>query len=301
MNDTNIDYIIFLTMVRTADEKSMARLLIESIRAFGGELADCPIWIFEANPECVPCDSLAGKGVQIFPLHVPDTVEGYYFADKVYACAQAEEMVAQTVLSLIWIDTSCLMIQPPLLFDLGESFDAAVRPVHIQNVGLLASQPVNIFWKKVYEAVGANEVQTTVETFVGAERIRAYYNSHAFAIRPSKGLLRWWFDCFELLVCDEEYQRVACPDELHQVFLHQAILSAALVADFECERIRILPPEYNYPYNLHSSVPEERRAAALNDLVCITYESRVIDPNQVDDIVIKEPLRSWLSTYTAPN
>jgi hypothetical protein len=62
----------------------------------------------------------------------------------------------------------------------------------------------------------------------------------------------------------------------------------------------MLPPDYNYPYNLHQSVPPDRRAAALNDLVCIAYENRLLDPNQVDDIAIHEPLRSWLSVHVAP-
>jgi hypothetical protein len=301
MIDSNIDQTIFLTMVRTVSGKSMVRLLIESIRAFGGGLRECPIWLFEANPQDVPCDSVASEGVQVFPLNIPDAVNRYYFADKVYACARAEEMVSQNVQTLIWVDPTCLVIRPPLLFDLGESMDAAVRPVHIQNVGLLSSQSVDDFWKRVYEVVGVSDIQMSVETFVGAERIRAYFNSHAFAIRPSTGLLGWWFECFQRLVCDEEYQKDACHDDLHQIFLHQAILSAALVARLESERIRILPPEYNYPYNLHSSVPKERRAEALNDLVCITYEGRDIDPWRVDDIKINEPLRSWLSTRVASN
>jgi hypothetical protein len=61
------------------------------------------------------------------------------------------------------------------------------------------------------------------------------------------------------------------------------------------DRIRILPAEYSYPYNLHGQVPEGRRAGALNDLVCFAYEDRSLDPDIVSDIQIREPLRSWLS------
>jgi hypothetical protein len=61
------------------------------------------------------------------------------------------------------------------------------------------------------------------------------------------------------------------------------------------ERIRMLPPDYSYPYNLHQVVPPDRRALALNDLVSIAYEDRSLDPDVVDDIAIHEPLRSWLS------
>jgi hypothetical protein len=47
-------------------------------------------------------------------------------------------------------------------------------------------------------------------------------------------------------------------------------------------------------YNLQAEIPAARRARALNDLVCIAYEDRPLDPEVVDDIAIHEPLRSWL-------
>ena len=72
-------------------------------------------------------------------------------------------------------------------------------------------------------------------------------------------------------------------------------MSALLVSRLEWPRIRFLPPVYNYPYNLQAKVPTERLARRLNDLVCIAYEGRSIDLDQMDDILVEEPLRSWLA------
>ena len=295
------DQILFLTMVRSPGEQTRASLLIESIRAFGGDLRHCPIWLYEADPERAPCQDLVEKGVEVLALSLPDTVKGYYFADKVFACAKAEEMAESGRQSLIWIDPTCLIIRPPVLYDLGRVFDAAVRPVHIKNVGILATEPLDGFWKGVCDVVEVQDIKTTVETFVDMQRIRSYFNSHAFAINPFNGLIGQWFACFEALVRDEAYQRAFCGDDYHQVFLHQAVLSALLVTKLEAQRVRILPPDYNYPYNLQVAVPQERRAAVLNDLVCIAYEDRSLDPDLVDDIEIKEPLRSWLRASAYPN
>lgn len=289
---------VFLMLISTVGQRSSARLLIDSIRSFGGPLRHCPIWVFEADPQEAPCSDLEAMGVQVLPLTVPDTVRHYWFAGKVCACARAEELAAPTVRSLIWISTDCLIIQPPLLFDLTPSFDAAVRPVHHRNVGLPAAGPVDDYWKGVYEAVGVQDVELTVESFVDAQHIRAYFNSHAFAVNPVKGLLRRWFECFESLGCDLEFQSGPCRDVPHQVFLHQAVLSALIATSLDPQRVRLLPPEYSYPYNMHQSVPEERRARALNDLVFIAYEDRTLDPGVVDDISIHEPLRSWLSVHS---
>jgi hypothetical protein len=285
----------FVTLVRNAREKACMNLLVESIRSFGGALSSCEIWVFDANPQTAYSTRIEREGIQVLPLSPPDTTMRYYFADKVYACAQAEYMAAGRADSLVWIDPACLIVKPPLLFELGRWFDVGVRPVHIRNVGLGATEPLDGFWERTYEAVGVQDVEATVESFVDGQMIRAYYNSHAFAVDPSLGLLRQWKTCFEGLVLDQGFQEGSCADDHHQIFLHQAVLSALIATTVEPTRIRVFPPDYNYPYNLHTSVPIDKRASTLNEVVCITYEERSLDPKAVDDIAIDEPLRSWLA------
>ncbi len=86
---------------------------------------------------------------------------------------------------------------------------------------------------------------------------------------------------------------------MQRVFLYRAVLSALIATSLDRARARELPPDYGYPYNLHSVVPADRRAAALGDAVCVIYEDRSIDPRDVADIEIREPLRSWLTARTA--
>ena len=299
MSETQVDRTVFVTLVCTPGERYRARLLVDSLRAFGGALSRCPVWLFEADPVAAPCAGLVGERVRVIPLQVPDAVRHYYYAAKVAACAQAEAQADPHVRSLIWLSADCLIVQPPLLLleGLGPAFDAAVRPVHIRNVGLDATAPLDDFWSGVYNAVGVQDIQRTVESFVGGRRIRAYYNSHILAVHPARGLLRRWLELFESLVRDLAFQRRACGDELHRVFLHQAILSALLVTALDPGRVRELPPDYSYPYNLHHDVPPARRAQALDDLVCVACEGRTLDPAAVQDITIHEPLRAWLAAH----
>jgi hypothetical protein len=284
-----------MTLVSSTHDKQGVRLVIDSIRSFGGPMRDRPIWIFETDPQNAPCADLEERGTRIFPLELPQALGDYLFATKVFACARAEEMAGPEVRSLIWINQDCLIIRPPLMFDLDRDFDAALRPVHIRNVGIPADQSVDQFWKKIYETLGVKDVEITVESFVDKERIRAYYNSHAFAVNPGRRLLRSWSEHFAALVLDQDFQSGPCADKLHKIFLHQAVLSAVIVVSLDPARIRNLPPEYNYPYNLHQEVAPEHRASALNDLVCIAYEERSLDPTAINDVGINEPLKSWLS------
>ena len=85
---------IFLTWVHSPRQKRCARILVESIRAYGGVLSRCPVWLYEANPQEVPCGDLESLGVRVLPLHVPDTVRGYILASKVCACVQAEALAS---------------------------------------------------------------------------------------------------------------------------------------------------------------------------------------------------------------
>jgi hypothetical protein len=299
--DPSNNSVIYMTWVYSSDTKAKVRILIDSIRSFAGPLSDCPIWVFEAEPQKAPCYDLSGKNVEVLPLNLPVTLKPYLFTRKVFACYQAESRVDNDVHSLVYLDPGCLIVRPPLFFNLDQRYDAAIRPVHIRNVGSRAGDPLDAYWSKIYTTLGIEDVEMKVESFVDRQQVRAYFNSAAFALNPSQRLCQRWFQYFETLVNDSDFQAAACQDEWHQIFLHQAVLSTLIATVLEPERLRLLPPDYGYPYNLHSDVIQERKAEALNDLACVIYEDRSINPQVVDDIEIHEPLKSWLAAHTSSN
>lgn len=289
---------LFVTVISSFEQERQATLLAESIRSFGGALADSAIWMFSPAPGeqfMKDADRLSARVVRV---KVPDAVAKYIFGAKVFALAEAERMASPDVKTIVSIDPPCLVVKPPLLYGLGEDADAAVRPVHIRNVGSQADAPPDGYWAGIYKAVGVDDVSTTVESFVDAERIRSYFNTHSFAVSANKGLMRRWLELFEKLVSDKEFQESYCRDERHRVFLFQSTLSALLASGIDEHRLRILPPDYNYPYNLHGKIPEAKKPAALNDLTSFTYEGRSLHPHDVVDIDLKEPLKSWLQERT---
>jgi hypothetical protein len=280
----------FLLMFRSEAGERMARIVIESLRTFGGPLRDCPVWAFLPDPARVPYALPGLERVHRFPLAVEESCPPYPFAEKVYACARAEEMAGPEIRSLVWLSLDCLIVNPPLLFDLGPSADAAFRPVHHRNVGSPAHQPPDDFWQAVYRALEVSDVPHTVESFADGQTLRPYFNAHCFAFNPAAGLGRAWWAHFKAMVSDEAFQAGPCRDELHQIFLHQAILSTLVPKLLAWERVRLLPPEYNYPLNLLAEIPPDRRATTLNSLVNAVYE----DAFPWTEIEVQEPLRSWL-------
>ncbi len=258
-------------------------------------------------------------------LHRPLNLQRafYLFAEKVCACAQAEVLASSDVRSVIWVNPECLVIKPPLLLELSPAYDVAFRPVHLKNIGLLTNGPMDEFWAKIYRAIGLEDTaepprppsrphdqptlplstamqrgltqpRREVVSFVDGQVLRPYFNTHVFSFNPSWGLMRSWLDAFRLLTEDREFQEGACADDLHQIFLHQAVLSALVTRDVEWGRIRILPPAYSYPLHLHRQTPPERRALSLNSLVCAVYEDEMPDPRTLRDLAVDDPLRAWL-------
>jgi hypothetical protein len=296
MNEGVGDAIRFLLMFRSEAGERLARIAVESLRAFGGPLGDCPVWAFALDPGRASAVLPDLEGIERLPLIVEEDCPPYPFAEKVYACAQAEEMAGPEVRSLIWLSLDCLVVNPPLLFDLdpqegAAAAEAAFRPVHHRNVGSLAAERLDDFWQRVYRALEIDEMPYTVESFADGQTLRPYFNTHCFALNPALGLGRAWWACFRSLVADEEFQAGPCRDELHRIFLHQAILSTLVAKLLDWERVRLLPPEYNYPLNLLRDIPSDRRAVTLNSLVNAVYEGTF----PWGEIDIQEPLHSWLA------
>ena len=290
MND-----VCFFIMFRSEEGERLARIVIECLRAFGGSLGDSPVWAFVLDPGRAASAFPGLNGIERFSLELPVGSPAYPFAEKVYTCARAEELVGAEVRSLVWLSLDCLIIQAPQLFDLGEQpgippAEAAFRPVHVCNIGSPVQEPLDAFWQGIYQVLGIDELAGTVESFVGRQRLRPYFNTHCFAFNPAAGLGRAWWEAFQTLADDQAFQAAACNDAEHQIFLHQAVLSALAVKRLGWEHIRLLPPEYNYPLHLLGEMPADRQARRLDSLVNAVYEEAF----PWEAIEMAPQLRDWL-------
>ena len=289
------DATLILTLVRSVEEKSRVRLLFESLQRFGGLMGECPACCFETDPALNMQKFLKDLPVQVLPLNAPQHMAQFAFGDKVFACAKAESMAGASVKTLVWMDPGLIVIMPPLLYDLDPPYRAALRPVHLQNIGLSKTDEPDAFWQKILETAAARQIKMTVASFVEGAQLQASFNMHAFAVDPSLGLMQKWSACYEALVTDPTFVSDFLADTPYHTFLHQALFSTILAAHLEADHIRMLPPEYNYPYHLQDRIPDDRRATAINDLVTVVYETRYPDPETADDIDIHEPLYTWLN------
>ena len=290
----NTSRFVFLVMVHNSVEERDAALLIDSIRAFAGDAADAPVYAVLTDSARTPGTLLKARGARTMDLDMDPRFRAYPFADKVWASEQVERLAEKEADVLVWVNPESLVIAPLREFDLSPEQDAAFRPVHVQNVGLALGAAPDAFWTGVWKTVGLSADRAfAVESFLEDKKIHAYFNSGFFAVRLRRGIMRAWRENFEKLLLDDDFQRVACPDDSHKIFLHQAVLSAT-VARLGRERIRLLPPTYSYPLNFQKQLPPERRAKNMNSLVHVLTVGSFRDIRWMDELPVEEPLRSWL-------
>jgi hypothetical protein len=287
---------VIATLVDCAAEVAEARLLVRSIRAFGGAFSNSPVYVFHPAAANLPKHAFESEATRVIPIEIKHPNKPYRFAYKALASATAEAMIEPGIASLVWLDCASLCLEPPVLFDISPKYDLAVRPVHIRNVGSLASEQLDDFWKVVYRSVGIDELPNeTVESFMDKQIIRPYFNCCAYVINPALGILGRWWDCFQDLVGDIAFQSGPCSDELHQIFLHQAVFSALIVKYVAWDRIRPLPPSYWYPLHLHTELTEAGRALSGADVVGILTDYISLDPSHPFFENCSESFRAWLA------
>lgn len=288
----------FVTAVTSPADERKAMVLVDSIRAFGGPHADAPIYVVQLERESNPCRRLAMRGVTLVPLELDPVAASYPYAYKAYAAAEVERLVAGTVDTLVWMDPGMLLLGAPTALRLNRKEAVALRPVYLVNtIGQPPEAEPDAFWARIYDLSGADwRTVPTVEEYATGQKVRGYYTCIVIAFRPERGICREWARVMDALLHDAAYQKRACSDRLHRIFLHQAALCGVIAAEAKPSELRPLPDGVGYPYNLHQRLPEGKRFARMNDATAVVLENAWdLTPAWMDAIQVDEPLRAWLT------
>lgn len=263
----------FMFRVATPAQEKEAGLLLDSIRDFGGPFRSAPFYAVLVNPAQASGSTLTNRGARLVESDMDTKHRSFPFADKVYACAQIETLVEKEADWLVYFDTEAVVLNPPLSLFGPSGAGVLIRPVHYQNVGVLTNRPLDPFWQTIYAEAGATtNLSCPVQSFVDGQHLRPYFNCAFMVCRPQRGLLRAWRECFARLLNNPALRSKVAFDGPHQTYLHQATLSAVIIAGLAPEEIHILPPTYGYPMSVQSSIPSSRRLTDLNQLQVGLYQ-----------------------------
>ncbi|MCG3220584.1 MAG: hypothetical protein H7641_04315 [Candidatus Heimdallarchaeota archaeon] len=275
-------------------------ILVESIRKFAGVFSDAPIWLMTTkSEEEIPIKDrtqLKMFDVKIIQFELDSEILSFPFTGSTYAAATAESLAKGQTEFLVWLGTNSLIINEPKDFLLEDGKNLGGRPVHHTLIGSLYYQPIDRFWELIYSKCEVPEDRIfPMQTHVDGNILRPYFNSGFLIVRPEKGFLETWWKRYMELYKNPDFKSFYDKEELYVTFIHQAVLSAVILSNFEKEELQILPFSYCYPINLYEESLPEYRPKSTSELVTARYYlEKLLTQEGFDKIPFHEPFKRWL-------
>jgi len=279
----------FLLCVERGPLEAQTLLCVESLRAFGGELAEAPVYAFAPRPGHEPAPATASAlerlGVTVVAEALNPRLGDLPHTNKVFVAAWAEAELDADV--LVFCDSDTVFLGPPVELGTGD-WEAAVRPVGAVNRGSTGAGHKNEeAWETIYRELGVS-ARPFVETAVGGERVRAYFNAGLVALRRSSGLGAAWRDATLRLLETPIAQQAPLRRQIDQLAL------GGILAD-RFERVEILPETYNFPLPKRVKLPARMQAYELADLIHVHGHQWLHLPGFLEEI--RPPLDSASEAY----
>jgi hypothetical protein len=288
----------FVTPAYPGRSISRTALLLASLREFGGELADSPVWILypEALGDFSEPEStlLLDLDARLIPYEAEHALLNFPLGAKVKAAAGAEKLARGQIDILVWLDVDTLILSPPEEFILQNGKVLAYRPVHHQLLGTSWGEEPDEFWRMVYQHTGADPEKDFQMLTHAGERIRPYFNAGSYALRPERGILEGWWKNFQACYQAPEFKSFYDRNSLYAVFMHQAILTGTIQSLIGEDSLQTLSSSYNYPLHLHGDVPEDLRPKLIDEMVTLRYENLFDQPDWQDALPFSKELAGWI-------
>ena len=260
--------LVFAFMQAFGGDERESLLLARSLREFGGDLADSPLWMM--MPEGVgqvsegTLRALEALGVQVHRFEVPEEALHFLFGGKVFAAAAAEKAAENQADILVWMDSDTIFTGEPSEFLLETHFNLGYRPVMLKNISLLQDEPLNGFWEFIYDQCGTLDMDMfSMTTTVDETVIRPQFNAGILCVRPKKHLLQHWQENFDRLYQRPELKPFYQEHVLYYVFVHQSILAATLLQRLTKDETKDLGVRINLPMFLDAKPDLTKNAVTL--------------------------------------
>lgn len=225
----------------------LSKLLISSLRNFGGKYKDLPIYSYaprrEMKPERETLRFFENYNVVYVNEEINENYSNYPLANKPLCCAYHEKNSKAEY--LLFLDSDTLFLQEPTQLFCDLDYDIKINPTDYSNIGtdLEFRKNEGEYWEKLYKLLKIKR-RKEVKCTVDKEQILEYYNSGLVLVKKSKKIFSNWENNF-INVWQEGLSPIR-----GNFFIEQSVLSAT-IAQMELN-IGQLGPKYNYPITSYS-------------------------------------------------
>lgn len=273
--------------------ENMSKILITSIRKFGGVFSNCPIYSFQPRKAQKVSQQtkrfFEDNQVEFIDLELNKKYAYYPLANKPMVCAWAEENLNTEI--LVFLDSDVVIFNEPKEFLHIAQNEIRVRPVDLIGAGSNGDCDENaLYWHSIYRTLGVTS-QNYVNTTVDQKKIFAYWNTGHIVSNKTTEVFSNWKVNFEKVI-----SRNLAPKN-GRFFIEQSTFAATVSA--MSVSVKNFAPNYNYPVHLHE---ENKSKSRINDFTSLVswhyhdlFESTQI-PNNIKIFLNSNEKGIWLSS-----
>ncbi|MBF2066312.1 MAG: hypothetical protein IGS39_18120 [Calothrix sp. C42_A2020_038] len=257
--------IAFLICTEPGRLEKQSLLLAESIRQFGGNLKDTPIYSFHPR-QGEPISSKTIKELESLAVHHQQIILNtdyfsYPYANKPLVCDYAEQNIDADI--LVFLDSDQCFFNEPKELLLPSNFNIGLRPEYGKSIGSTGSgDTFEDYWLKLYDVFDVKE-EIFVKPAIGNTKIRGYWNSGMVSARRSAGIFTAWKDNFMKLM------KLNITPPQASYFIDQIVLSITICS--RAEKVFHFSSPYSYPFPLHNRLSEKYKLNSFDEIVSIHY------------------------------
>ncbi|MBD3404788.1 MAG: hypothetical protein GF411_01475 [Candidatus Lokiarchaeota archaeon] len=285
-----------------ASAENDAVLLAKSVRKNGGSFSRFPIKMFQPVSDKEVSSKvqklLKNLDVEIIQFKIKRDELKFPFMTEAIAMAEAEKYGLKNSEQILWLAKNTVIIKEPIELLLKENEQLRYKPVHHLLIGSRYSENKDSFWDLVYQVCGVEKNKIfSMKTHIDNEEIRPYFNAGCLVTKPEAELFQKYLDIFQSVYLQDSFKKFYQKNKLFMIFIHQAILSGTIIANFQKDRMVELPHVYNYPVHLFNEDRTKSRPRILDDVVTFRHEGFY----QKDDWMKKMPASSRLKKWLGDN
>jgi hypothetical protein len=273
----NLEPIIFTTCIETQQEILPARIMVESLRTFGGRFKDAPVWIYVSQEfQAAQTESLAqfaSLAAEVRTAEAPENATWFYLARKVFAAAQAESAAKGNAAILARLDPDTIFIREPSEFILPEGKDLGYRPVFHRNICPLYDEPRDAYWSRAYEIMSIRRTALfPMVTPADEDTIRPYFQAGCVVVRPERRIMKKWEEMLILLAGNPVIKEICEKEPRKRLFTFQVALTGAILNGVERDEMMEFSDRINYPIFFGEMFGAKRDFHDISDAVTVRYE-----------------------------
>jgi hypothetical protein len=258
--------IAFLICTEPGYLEQQSVLLAESIREFGGNLKDTPIYSFHPREgQAISRETKdAFEFLEVCHQQIILNVDYSSFGcvNKMFVCAYAEQNIEAEF--LIFLDSDQCIFNEPKELLLPDEYNIGICPVVGQGIGSTGPKDLlyEDYWKKLYELFNISN-ELFVNTRMDNKKIRGYWNSGMVSVRRNANIFTDWKTNFKKIM------EVNLLPAQGMFFVDQVALAVTI-----CSRTKDIFSfsfGYNYPLLHHNILANEKQINSLDEIISIHY------------------------------